>query len=127
MLRVLALILVGLFAYAAISLEGWVPAAAVFGAFFIGALIWPLARDGRDREASRAMEVAEAQARVRDLDPALVESVSDLVAAGRKIEAIRELREATGIGLKEAKQTVEAMIKNMSVRPTSGRDGKKTV
>ncbi|HPG28016.1 MAG: ribosomal protein L7/L12 [Spirochaetaceae bacterium] len=34
-------------------------------------------------------------------------SVESLIRAGRKIEAIKRLREETGLGLKEAKEEVE--------------------
>ena len=36
-------------------------------------------------------------------------SVEELIAAGRKIEAIKRLRAQTGLGLKEAKDAVEAI------------------
>ena len=38
----------------------------------------------------------------------LPEEVQDALASGNKIEAIKRLREATGLGLKEAKDLVEA-------------------
>ena len=38
----------------------------------------------------------------------LPEDVRDALASGNKIEAIKRLREATGLGLKEAKDLVEA-------------------
>jgi len=37
------------------------------------------------------------------------QSVLDHIAAGRKIEAIKEVRALTGYGLREAKETVEAI------------------
>jgi ribosomal protein L7/L12 len=40
-----------------------------------------------------------------------------LLQAGRKIEAIKVYREATGVGLKEAKDAVEAMEANRIVMP----------
>ncbi|WP_229054073.1 ribosomal protein L7/L12 [Aeromicrobium sp. Leaf350] len=40
-------------------------------------------------------------------DAATTQRVSDLVAAGRTIEAIKALREATGLGLVEAKERVD--------------------
>lgn len=36
-----------------------------------------------------------------------IEGITDLLASGRKIEAIRRVREETGLGLAEAKQAVE--------------------
>jgi hypothetical protein len=43
----------------------------------------------------------------RPLDPALERDVWDLVSRGRKIEAIKLVREATGCDLKTAKERVE--------------------
>jgi ribosomal protein L7/L12 len=37
------------------------------------------------------------------------EEIQDLLARGNKIEAIKRVREATGMGLKEAKEYVEAL------------------
>jgi hypothetical protein len=37
------------------------------------------------------------------------QTVLALLAAGRKLEAIRAYREATGVGLKDAKEAVEAL------------------
>ncbi len=42
---------------------------------------------------------------------ALEEQVSSLARAGNKIEAIKRYREATGVGLKEAKDAVEALAR----------------
>jgi hypothetical protein len=39
----------------------------------------------------------------------LADQLAKLVAEGRKIEAIKIYRERTGVGLKEAKDAVEAM------------------
>lgn len=39
----------------------------------------------------------------------LSKRIGDLLAGGQKIEAIKELREATGLGLAEAKDVVEAL------------------
>ena len=43
------------------------------------------------------------------LDPALERDIDDLLSRGRLIEAIKLVREATGCGLREAKDRVEAM------------------
>lgn len=42
-------------------------------------------------------------------DPAFVREILELVRTGRKIEAVRIFREATGSGLREAKEAVEAI------------------
>jgi ribosomal protein L7/L12 len=44
----------------------------------------------------------------RPVDDATVREVTDLLARDRKIEAIKRLREATGAGLIEAKDRIEA-------------------
>lgn len=41
--------------------------------------------------------------------------VADLLRAGRKLEAIKKYRELTGVGLKEAKDAVEALERGESV------------
>jgi ribosomal protein L7/L12 len=41
-------------------------------------------------------------------DPVVIEEVAELVRAGRKIEAIKRYREATGLGLAESKAAVDA-------------------
>jgi large subunit ribosomal protein L7/L12 len=45
-----------------------------------------------------------------------------LVAAGRKIEAIKRYRELTGVGLKEAKDAVEAMMRGASLPSRESAD-----
>jgi hypothetical protein len=46
-------------------------------------------------------------------------TVESLIAAGRKIEAIKLLREETGIGLREAKEAVEEISRDRSpARPS---------
>lgn len=49
-------------------------------------------------------------------DPNLFPEVTRALAAGNKIEAIRLYRERTGVGLKEAKDAVEALEKGASIR-----------
>lgn len=44
-----------------------------------------------------------------DLAPAIPQEVRSLVAGGKKIQAIKVLREQTGMGLREAKETVEGL------------------
>ena len=50
-------------------------------------------------------------------NPALAQRVKHLVADGQKIEAIKLLREATGLGLAEAKQAVEAIACSEQLEP----------
>ncbi len=42
-----------------------------------------------------------------------IEAISDALASGRKIEAIKIYREATGKGLKEAKEFIEELIQKL--------------
>jgi ribosomal protein L7/L12 len=42
-------------------------------------------------------------------DPGITEEIIELVRMGRKIEAIRLYREATGVGLKEAKEFIDSL------------------
>lgn len=55
----------------------------------------------------------------------LPDQVVSAIHAGRKIEAIKLLREARGLGLKEAKHAVDAYVReNPSVQqPQSGSNG----
>jgi ribosomal protein L7/L12/DNA-directed RNA polymerase subunit RPC12/RpoP len=65
-------------------------------------------------EAKAAVE-AIAEGRSVEIRPAQVlhatadEALADLIRRGKKIEAIKRYREQTGLGLKEAKDAVEAM------------------
>jgi len=45
-----------------------------------------------------------------DITQEQIDRISDALASGRKIEAIKIYREATGQGLKEAKDFIEALI-----------------
>lgn len=42
------------------------------------------------------------------LQPDVVQEIRSLAQAGKKIEAIKRLREVTGVGLKDAKELIEA-------------------
>lgn len=58
----------------------------------------------------------------RPLDQAAVDEALALVRARRKIEAVKLVRERTGMGLAEAKDTVDALEEGRSVpvAPTPG-------
>lgn len=45
-----------------------------------------------------------------NLTPEQNQKISDALASGRKIEAIKLYRQATGAGLKEAKEAIEALL-----------------
>lgn len=53
------------------------------------------------------------------LDPLVEEQVADLCRAGRKLDAIKALREATGMGLKESKEAVEALARRHGIEMQS--------
>jgi ribosomal protein L7/L12 len=57
-------------------------------------------------------------------DRAFEDEVATLLERGQKIEAIKRYREATGVGLKEAKDAVEAIQRGQAVPsgPQSDRD-----
>ena len=53
------------------------------------------------------------------------EELIEIIRSGRKIEAIKRLREADGIGLKEAKEQVEQLERELAAsdpnyKPSSG-------
>ena len=52
---------------------------------------------------------AEIEGQELDIDPAVLDEVRRLADSGQKIEAITHLREATGLGLTEAKQIVDSL------------------
>jgi hypothetical protein len=52
---------------------------------------------------------AEIQGQELDIDSAVLNEVRRLLDAGQKIEAIKHLREATGLGLTEAKEIVDSL------------------
>jgi len=51
-----------------------------------------------------------------------LQGVSDFVLRGRKIEAIKRYREATGVGLKEAKDVVDALERQLNPAAVLARD-----
>lgn len=67
--------------------------------------------------------VSQGTAPLDDLPAQLawVADVRDLVAGGRKIEAVKVVRQQTGMGLKEAKDAVEAIAQGKPVTLTSTR------
>lgn len=79
--------------------------------------IWLLRRRaGQDRlmgvqppRSGRALGAVRAGAATVPLPPEVEAQVRALLAANRKIEAIKVAREATGLGLKETKDLVEAL------------------
>lgn len=62
----------------------------------------PLAKDS-------GAVTAELEGQEIDIDPAVLEEIRTLAAGGETIEAVKRLREATGIGLTEAKEIVDSL------------------
>jgi ribosomal protein L7/L12 len=52
---------------------------------------------------------AEVEGQELEIDPALLDEVRRLAENGQAIEAVKRLREATGMGLTEAKQIVDSL------------------
>ena len=78
-------------------------------------------RGDRGPSAPRATHLAEAPV----LDAATAEQVMGEIRAGRMISAIKMLRDATGVGLRQAKELAEAAERDSSVlvaRPAAQAD-----
>lgn len=96
--------------------------------FFVGLLVRGGAR-GRSGEAvtvtatyrtefgGQPRVVVTVNGAPRELDAAQSAAVMSALARSRKIEAIKALREATGIGLKDAKEAAESLQQAQSGRP----------
>ena len=56
-----------------------------------------------------AAVAAEVEGQELDIDAAVLDEVRRLSANGQKIEAIKHLRDATGLGLAEAKRIVDSL------------------
>ena len=57
-----------------------------------------------------------------DLTDSQRHQINDLLQRGSKIEAIKIYRESTGVGLKEAKDAVEAIEAGLEPRPAGTND-----
>ena len=93
---------------------------AVCVAGFVAGRVTAALADPRRREARkrRAREAAfAASENLERLTSSQRADIEELVAAGRKIEAVREIREALGVGLKESKDIADIM----SEQAASGR------
>gem|GEM_PF-4816968 len=73
----------------------------------------------RQQQGGRPM--LQAPTRIaQDLTPQARQAIAEEIAAGRKINAIKLYREATRVGLKEAKDAVELWESQGTALPTSG-------
>jgi ribosomal protein L7/L12 len=74
-------------------------------------------RSAADRQAQRLaaverkLDLIMTHLGIREPEPDLPAAVLQELLAGRKIQAIKEYREATGVGLKEAKDAVELLAR----------------
>lgn len=66
---------------------------------------------------------ATARADAADMPEAARAEAIRLLAAGRKIEAVKRVREGTGWGLKRSKEAVEALKPGMATSPGQGTAG----
>lgn len=78
----------------------------IFGGLTVFVLGWIA---GRGIYAARTLGGPSGVRALAEVCPALRREIEGAIATGRKIEAIKLLREATGMGLKESKDAVEAM------------------
>lgn len=86
-------------------IPGWLLMAA--GALTIFALGW---FTGRGTAAGRVLSGRPSSVHVfAGIGPAVRAEIEAAIADGHKIEAIKLLRDATGMGLKESRDAVEAM------------------
>lgn len=72
---------------------------------FLGLVYWA----GRQRSPSVSMNRGRSQMDIGSLSAGLLSKIRDQLQRGRKIEAIKALREAKGWDLKRAKDAVEAL------------------
>jgi len=63
-----------------------------------------------ERQRQRMVEEQEIETAMAGLDASKLAEVDRLMADGKKIEAIKILREATGLGLKLSKMAVERRV-----------------
>ncbi|MCJ2179336.1 ribosomal protein L7/L12 [Novosphingobium album (ex Hu et al. 2023)] len=70
---------------------------------------------GRGMNGTRTLSGPTAVRTLNEVGPALRSEIESAIAAGRKIEAIKLLRDATGMGLRESKAAVEAMEQSWAV------------
>lgn len=90
------------------SIEQWLVIAVVaWAAFMIGRASAGRRESPEEREMRRMREGESAADAFASLSPSVQTDVDRLLAAGKKIEAIKLIREQTGMGLKESKDAAE--------------------
>lgn len=90
---------------------GWlILAAAAYIAFMAGRASAGRRESPEEREMRRMREGERAADAFASLSPSVQTDVDRLLAAGKKIEAIKLIREQTGMGLKESKEAAEQRL-----------------
>jgi hypothetical protein len=70
----------------------------------------------RLRRVERKLDLMLDQLGVRDPESGLAAELEALLRQGKKIAAVKRYREATGAGLKEAKNEVDRMLRGDDIR-----------
>lgn len=76
--------------------------------------------DAAEAAVSALMQGASDVVLIKGLDEATTRRVDELLRANKKIEAIKALREATGLGLKESKELAEARAREQGIAMKAG-------
>ncbi|SFF76708.1 Ribosomal protein L7/L12 C-terminal domain-containing protein [Novosphingobium sp. CF614] len=84
-------------------------AVIVLGALMVFALGWVAGRSYGGRDLSGPRPLAGPTRAFDQLGPSIRAEIETAIASGHKIDAIKLLREATGMGLQESKEAVESM------------------
>jgi len=62
-------------------------------------------------DGSDTMDIIQQLTAIRQMDSATLAGIKAAMDSGNKIEAIKLLREGSGLGLKESKEAIESMLK----------------
>jgi ribosomal protein L7/L12 len=99
------------------GMEWVVPFAVMLPLVLLALVVASGRRSAADRQAQRVaaverkLDLIMTHLGIREPEPDLPAAVLQELLAGRKIQAIKEYREATGVGLKEAKDAVELLAR----------------
>jgi ribosomal protein L7/L12 len=99
------------------GMEWVVPFAVMLPLVLLALVVASGRRSAADRQAQRLaaverkLDLIMTHLGIREPEPDLPAAVLQELLAGRRIQAIKEYREATGVGLKEAKDAVELLAR----------------